>query len=136
MQIIVDVKSFYDWHPVSKDEVDKGTPHSVDPAGKAMKRVHVKQPSYTTVMIPPLQIQSTYDNFAADPVPFSRLKKELTPTRLRDYPESLEGVLAWHLFEKVMPGQAPIEDWGKIHVEKDPKLEKLLNKILQGDEKQ
>jgi hypothetical protein len=134
MQVLVKVSKFYDWLPVNeKDIAEPDAIYSRDAAGKAMKQVLVEVESETTVSIPQSQIESTYENFRTDPVPFSRLSKAQTPTRLRDYPETLEGVYAWHLFEKTMPLHAPVEAWGKVSVEHDKKLEKFLNNLLKGD---
>lgn len=135
MRIVVDVKSYYDWLPVTVADVKDGAPHSVDQAGKAMKRVHVKRPSHTEVAIPDAQVDATLANFESDPVPFMRLRKEMTPTRQRDYPESWVGVLAWHLGEKVMPLHAPVEDWGRIQVDGDKKTQTALNRIFKESDK-
>lgn len=133
MKIVVEVGSFYDWLPITEEEIEEGTPYSIDPAGKAMKMVHIKNPSYTEIAIPDEQVDSTYENFESDPIPFMRLQKRLTPTQLRDYPDTWVGVLAWHIGEKIMPMHAPAEDWGNISVDKNKEIEEELNRIFQGD---
>jgi hypothetical protein len=137
MRFVVKVNKFYDTIPVT-EEPKEGEVFVRDPSGKILKRVLINVPSETEVNIPEAQIQSTYDNFKGvyfeGDYPFRRLERQFTPTQLRDYPGTFEGIAAWHLFEKVMPLHAPVSEWGHVSCD-DKKLAKFLNNLLKGDKK-